>query len=225
MNPFALERDEAVVLEPASPAVGVIVWLHGLGADGHDFVPLARALALTQRGLRVVLPHAPERPVTINGGYVMRAWYDVRNADFARDPDEVGIRESIQRVTRILAGAAAGGIPSTRIVIAGFSQGGVIALEAGLRYPQPLAGVIGLSTYLALPNALPTEAAAANRDTSLLLGHGEYDPIIPLVLGEATAARLAQLGYRVELRRYRMAHAVCDAEAADLDRWLRGVLG
>lgn len=219
------ETEDGVTLEPPVPATGLVVWLHGLGADGYDFLPFARDLGLAERGLRVVLPHAPPRPVTINGGYVMRAWYDVRDADFGRDPDEVGIRESVGRVSAVLRAEIARGVAADRVVVAGFSQGGVIALEAGMRYPERLAGLVGLSTYLALSQALEAEAAAANRGIPVFLGHGDQDPIIPSGLGEDTARTLAAAGYPVDFRRYRMAHSVCEAEAEDVDAWLRRHLG
>ncbi len=219
------ETEDCVTLEPPAPATGLVVWLHGLGADGYDFVPFARELGLAERGLRVVLPHAPPRPVTINRGYVMRAWYDVRDADFGRDADEGGIRESVARVSALVRDETARGVPADRVVVAGFSQGGVIALEAGLRYPERLAGLVGLSTYLALAERLEAEAAAANRGLQVFLGHGEQDPIIPVGLGEGTARTLTAAGYPVDFRRYRMAHSVCEAEAADVGAWLRRQLG
>ena len=225
MKASLIEREDALVLEPQGPATASVVWLHGLGADGYDFLPFAQALGLAERGVRVVLPHAPRRPVTINGGYVMRAWYDVHDPDLARDPDEGGIRGSVDLVTHFLAREITAGVPSTRLVVAGFSQGGVLALEAGLRFAERLAGIIGLSAYLALPAATESEASPANRGLPVFLGHGDHDPVIPLALGELSAARLAGLGYQVQLRRYPMAHAVCDAEAADVDHWLRRALG
>jgi phospholipase/carboxylesterase len=219
------ETEDCVTLEPPVPATGLVVWLHGLGADGYDFVPFARELGLAERGLRVVLPHAPPRPVTINRGYVMRAWYDVRDPDFGRDPDDAGIRQSVERVSALVDAETARGIAADRVVVAGFSQGGVIALDAGLRYPQRLAGLIGLSTYLARAERLEQEASPTNRGVPVLLGHGDQDPIIPAPLGEAAARTLAAAGYAVDFRRYRMAHSVCPAEAADVDAWLRRNLG
>ncbi|MCU0936374.1 MAG: alpha/beta hydrolase, partial [Gammaproteobacteria bacterium] len=191
------ETEDCVTLEPPVPATGLVVWLHGLGADGYDFVPFARELGLAERGLRVVLPHAPPRPVTINRGYVMRAWYDVRDPDFGRDPDDAGIRQSVERVSALVDAETARGIAADRVVVAGFSQGGVIALDAGLRYPQRLAGLIGLSTYLARAERLEQEASPTNRGVPVLLGHGDQDPIIPAPLGEAAARTLAAAGYAV----------------------------
>ena len=225
MKPLLTETEEAVILDPPGAATGLVIWLHGLGADGYDFVPFARELRLAERGLRVIFPHAPYRPITINAGYVMRAWYDVRDTDFARAPDETGIRASAARISHLIGEQAALGFPADRVVLGGFSQGGVIALEAGLRYPEPLAGVVGLSTYLALPDHLQAEAADANRTLSLFLGHGEQDPLIPLALAERSARRLEGLGYAVEFHRYWMAHSVCAAEVGDVDAWLRRLLG
>ena len=219
------ETEEGVTLEPPVPATGLVVWLHGLGADGHDFVPFVRELGLTERGLRVVLPHAPARPIRAYRGYVMRAWCDVLHTDFGRDRDERGIDESVARVTALLRAETARGIPPQRVVIAGFSQGGVVALEAGLRYPERLAGLIGLSTYLALPDRLEAEASAANRGLPVFIGHGYQDPIIPVGLGDQSARTLTAAGYLVEYRRYPMAHSVSPEEGSDVDGWLRSHLG
>jgi phospholipase/carboxylesterase len=219
------ETEDAVVLDPSGPLKGIVIWLHGLGADGYDFVPFARALGLAERGLQVVLPHAARRPVTVNRGYVMRAWYDLRDPDFARAPDETGLRVSIARIATLLDDLTARGVPSNRVVLGGFSQGGVIALETGLRHPRRLAGVVALSTYLALPEALDREAAAVNQGLAIFMGHGDQDPLIPPQLGEESAHRLQRLGYAVELRRYPMAHSVSEAESLDVDAWLRRILG
>ena len=225
MRALLSETEEAVSLDPPAAATGLVIWLHGLGADGYDFVPFFREIGLAERGLRVILPHAPYRPVTINQGYPMRAWYDVRDADFARAPDETGIRASAGHIFGLVNAQLALGIRAERVVLGGFSQGGVIALEAGLRYPERLAGVVGLSTYLALPQQLRAEATDANRGQRLFMGHGEQDPLIPLALAERSASHLQELGYAVELRRYGMAHSVCEAEVADVNGWLRRVLG
>jgi phospholipase/carboxylesterase len=224
MRGSLIEREDAVVLEPAAHPTGLVVWLHGLGADGYDFVPFARALALAERGLRVVLPHAPQRPVTINGGYVMRAWYDVRDPNFERAPDLTGIAQSAGRVSALLTEQRDTGVPVERMVVAGFSQGGVIALEVGLHHPPPVTGIIALSAYLARPESLQARTAAAGPGPALFIGHGDQDPLVPLRLGSDSAGRLTALGYDVQFRRYRMAHSVCDAEASDVEGWLRRVL-
>lgn len=225
MGERLIETKDGVTLEPPVPATGLVVWLHGLGADGHDFVPFVRELGLTDRGLRVVLPHAPARPIQAYRGYVMRAWCDVLHTDFGRDQDERGIDESVARVTALLQAETARGIPPQRVVIAGFSQGGVVALETGLRYPERLAGLIALSTYLALPDRLEAEASPANRGLPVFVGHGDQDPVIPVGLGDESARVLTGAGYQVEYCRYPMAHSVSPEEGADIDRWLRNHLG
>jgi phospholipase/carboxylesterase len=219
------ESEGAVVLDPSGPLKGIVVVLHGLGADGYDLIPLAEALGLPERGLQVVLPHAPRRPVTINRGFVMRAWYDVLEPDFARAPDESGIRASVAQVRALVDRLTGGDVPSEQVVLAGFSQGGVVALETGLRHPRRLAGVIALSTYLALPEALEHEGATANRGLPIFMGHGDQDSLIPPELGDGSARRLRELGYAVEFRRYRMGHSLCEAESLDIDAWLRRTLG
>jgi phospholipase/carboxylesterase len=215
---------DAIHVVPDRPATASIIWLHGLGADGHDFEPVVHALGLAQRGVRVVLPHAPQRPVTINGGYVMRAWYDVRDPDLTHDQDAEGIRASAALVTRRIEDEKALGIVPGRILLAGFSQGGAVALHTGLRYPERLAGIIALSTYLPLSGQLAKEAHEENRNTPIFMGHGISDPLIPLVQGEASVQELTSLGYAVEFRRYGMPHGVCPQEIEHIDRWLQTVL-
>ncbi|HXN16492.1 MAG TPA: alpha/beta fold hydrolase [Usitatibacter sp.] len=203
---------------------GSVIWLHGLGADGWDFVPLVRELTAPQNlELRFIFPHAPERAVTINNGYVMRAWYDITKSDIARLPDERGIRESQAAVEKLVEREGARGVDSTRIVLAGFSQGGAIALHTGLRYPKPLAGIVALSAYLPLPEALAREASEANRGTPIFMGHGSEDPIVPLALAEASQAALRARGYRVEWHTWPMPHAVCAEEIETLREFLRGI--
>jgi phospholipase/carboxylesterase len=168
-----------------------------------------------------VFPHAPQRPVTINGGMVMRAWYDVASPDLTQREDESGIRHSAEHIGRFIAAELAQGIASSRIVLAGFSQGGAIALFAGLRYAEPLAGILALSTYLPAPSRLSGEASAANRTTPILMAHGLVDPIIPVFQGENSARLLQQQSYTVEWKTYPMPHAVCAAEFGDIGQWLR----
>lgn len=215
---------DAVYVVPDRSATASIIWLHGLGADGHDFEPVVDALGLASRGVRVVLPHAPLRPVTINGGYVMRAWYDVRNPDLTRDQDPEGIRDSTSLMTQRIEDEKALGMAPGRILLAGFSQGGAVALHTGLRYPERLAGIIALSTYLPLSGRLAKEAHEENRSTPIFMGHGTNDPLIPLAHAEASVRQLTSLGYGVEFRRYGMPHAVCPEEIADIGRWLQRVL-
>jgi phospholipase/carboxylesterase len=202
-----------------------IVVLHGLGADGNDFVPIAQELDLSALGpVRFVFPHAPERPVTINGGYRMRAWYDILGTELQRREDEAGLRASLAAVTALLDREVARGIPAARIVLMGFSQGCAMTLLAGLRYPQRLAGLVGLSGYLPLAATTASERSAANRDTPLFLAHGTQDPVVVFERGERSRDELLALGQPVEWHAYPMEHSVCAEEVADLNRWLLQVL-
>src|SRR5215470_5501076 len=205
------------------PAYSVI-WMHGLGADGNDFVPIVPELGLNGLAFRFVFPHAPLRPVTINGGYVMRAWYDIGYQDLSLKEDESGVRESQLAVEQLIAREIGRGLPARRIVLAGFSQGGAIALHCGLRYPKRLAGVIALSTYLPLPDTVEAELSEANRDLPILMAHGSKDPVVPLKLAQASCSRLLTLGFPVEWHEYRMPHSVCAEEIADIGVWLRKIV-
>ena len=207
----------------AADAEASVILLHGLGADGHDFAPIVPELGLGDK-VRFVFPHAPHRPVTINGGYVMRAWYDLTGTSFDAHEDEAGIRASSQQVEALIAREVERGVPAARIVLAGFSQGGAIALHAGLRHRQALAGILALSTYLPLRARLVAEASAAGREIPILMCHGTEDPIVPLALGEGSARLLREAGYSVEWRTYPMPHSVCPEEIADIAGWLAGVL-
>jgi len=213
--------EAAVVVEPPQTAAGCVIWLHGLGADGHDFEPVLPFLgrALVAR-TRFVFPHAPRRPVTINGGMVMRAWYDIRDMDIARRADEGGVRESAAILEALLATEQEAGIPAERIVLAGFSQGGAIALHTALRLAQPVAGVLALSTYLPLPDRLADEITDAGRAQRVFMGHGEWDPIVPLDLAERSARRLREHGVAVDWHSYPMQHSLCEEELADIGGWL-----
>lgn len=207
------------------PTACVIV-LHGLGADGNDFVPVCEQLDLGAVGpVRYVFPHAPTRPVTINGGYVMRAWYDILANDLVRREDEAGLRASQALVEALIARERARGIAAERIVLAGFSQGCAMTLMTGLRHPERLAGLVGLSGYLPLAATTAAERHAANHDTPIFLAHGRGDPIVPLARAEASRDLLRTLGHRVDWHEYLMPHAVCPEEISDLERWLLGVLG
>lgn len=211
---------ETVELETGSPAAGSVIWLHGLGADGHDFEPIVPALRLHELRLRFVFPHAPVRAVTINGGVRMRAWYDVMALELGAAQDEAGMRESAAAVHELIRREGERGIPAARIVLAGFSQGGAIALHAALRHPQGLAGVIALSTYLPLAESFDAEAHPANRATPIFMGHGTSDPLVPLALGETTMRFLDERNYTITWRTYPMAHAVCPEEVLDTRAWL-----
>ena len=212
---------DAVEINPAATARACIIWLHGLGADGHDFEPLIPQLGLVDTlGVRVVLPHAPQRPVTINSGMVMPAWYDIRAADFSSGEDREGIRESQQQLQALIRREVDNGIAPERIVLAGFSQGGAIVLHTGLRYPQPLAGILALSTYLPLADTLAAEAAAANSKVPIMMAHGMQDPVVPMMLALQSRDRLQQLGYGVKWHSYPMQHALCPEEIGDVRDWL-----
>ena len=212
--------DNPIEIEPPGAANAAVIWLHGLGADGHDFEPLVPELGLVERGVRFVLPHAPFIPVTINGGMRMPAWYDIRWPDLARDVDEAGIRASVGYLRSLIDREVERGIPPKRVVLAGFSQGGAIALHTGLTDLRRLGGVLALSTYLPLPDALEAELSPAARDLHLLFCHGTEDPIAPLALAEASRQRLEALGLAPEFRTYPMGHAVCGPEIEDIRRWL-----
>lgn len=207
-----------------APTATVIV-LHGLGADGNDFVPFVQELDLAAVGpVRYVFPHAPTMPVTINGGYVMRAWYDILGADMARREDEAGLRRSMAEITALIDAERASGIAANRIVLAGFSQGAAMTLLTGLRYPERLAGLVGMSGYLPLAGRLTAERSAANDDVPVFLAHGRGDPVVPYAAGVATRDALRSMGYPVEWHEYPMQHSVCMEEVADLNRWLLRVL-
>ena len=205
--------------------VASIVVLHGLGADGNDFVPIAQELDLDAVGpVRFVFPHAPVIPVTINGGHRMRAWYDILGTDLVRREDEGGLRTSMAAVQSVLDREAARGIPPARTVLMGFSQGCAMTLLTGLRAPQRLAGLVGLSGYLPLAASTAAERSAANADVPLFLAHGRFDPVVQLARGTASRDALQALGYRVDWHEYPMEHSVCAEEIADLNTWLLKVL-
>lgn len=219
------ESNDAVVLTPAAAPIAAVIWLHGLGADGFDFVPIVDELRLPATlPVRFVFPHAAPRPVTINNGYVMRAWYDIKGFGPERAEDDTGIRESESVVKRYIDQEIAQGIPASKIVLAGFSQGGAIALQTALRHQQRLAGVMALSTYLPLAASLPAEASAANRDVPILMCHGVHDPVVPVQMGEASRDALQVLGYRIEWQTYPMEHSVCMEEVVDASKWLQARL-
>ncbi|HEY7656326.1 MAG TPA: alpha/beta fold hydrolase [Burkholderiales bacterium] len=219
---------DSIAIETGKNPSASVIWMHGLGADGNDFVPIVNELELDgARVIRFLFPHAPMRPVTINNGYVMRAWYDVSFGDLegnSRRADERGVRESQERIAAFIEREEARGVAPECIVLAGFSQGGAIALQTGLRYPRKLAGVMALSTYLPLAESLPREAAAANRRTPVFMAHGTYDPVVPLVMGAGSMTFLTGLGYAVEWRQYPIPHSVCPEEIQDIGAWLRKVL-
>jgi phospholipase/carboxylesterase len=216
---------DAIEIETAPNPDAAVVWMHGLGADGHDFEPIVPELRLpaTTR-IRFVFPHAPLRPVTINQGHVMRAWYDVRALAGVRREDEAGVRQSARQIEALLARERQRGIAPGRLVLAGFSQGGAMALHVGLRYPDRLAGILALSCYLPLASALDTELSPANRNVPVFWGHGLHDPMIPQAMAAQGRAQLGELGYQIDWHQYPIPHSVSAEEIADVARWLARVL-
>jgi len=223
-----MELPETVEVASGASPEGSVIWLHGLGADGHDFEPIVPQLGLGgQLGLRFVFPHAPMRPVTINGGMTMRAWFDVLTLDRGGPQDETGIRESGDQLRMLLERERERGIPYEKIVLAGFSQGGAIALHTALRFPHSLAGLMALSTYLPLPGCFDEEVTgsseAQSNELPIFMAHGSFDPMLPMALGEHSHQVLEKAGYEVEWHEYPMAHAVCPQEIADIRNWLLSV--
>ena len=198
-----------------------VIWLHGLGADGNDFAPIVPELIDAEwPPLRFVFPHAPVRPITINGGVTMRAWYDISGLEIAQRQDEAGIRTSIGQIGELIEREIARGVPVGNIFLAGFSQGGAIVLSGGIRHAQRLGGVVALSTYLPMAEKTDAEASTANRDVPIFMAHGMLDPTISHALGEMSREYLKQRGYAVEWHDYPMAHQVCMEEIADLRKWM-----
>lgn len=220
---------ETIELHTGQTPDSAVIWLHGLGADGNDFVPLVPELQLTDddgRGpvIRFVFPNAPMMPVTINNGYVMRAWYDILAPQLERQEDEAGLRRSQAAIARLIDHEIERGIDARRIVLAGFSQGCAMTLMTGLRYPKRLAGLIGLSGYLPLAAKTAAERIAANADVPILLAHGTHDPVIPIDRAQASRQALVALGYSVQWHDYPMPHSVCAPEVEHIGAFLRTVL-
>jgi len=219
---------ETIDIETRPHPAAAVIWMHGLGADGNDFAPIVPELALgSLPAVRFIFPHAPMQPVTLNNGQVMRAWYDVSFGDLegrSRQADEKGVRTSQAAIGKLIARENKRGIASRQIVVAGFSQGGAIALETGLRYPERLAGIMALSTYLPLAAKLEAEASAQNRDVPIFFAHGSHDPVIALPMAVASRDKLRELGYNVDWHEYPMQHSVCMEEVADISAWLRSTL-
>lgn len=216
---------DTVELESTPNPSFAIIWMHGLGADANDFVPIVKELDLRGcPGIRFVFPNAPTMPVTINGGYVMRAWYDILGTDIAKREDETGLRESQELINQLIAREVARGIPTERILLAGFSQGCAMTLQTGLRYPKKLAGLLCLSGYVPLSDKLAAERHAANQATPIFLVHGRADPVIPIQRAEQSRDLLKSLAYQVEWHEYMMQHSVCEEEITDISVWLKKVL-
>jgi phospholipase/carboxylesterase len=216
---------EVIEAQTGDNPVATIIIMHGLGADGRDFLPIAEQLDLSGVGpVRFLFPSAPLMPVTINGGYEMPAWYDILGADLVRREDEAGLRKSQASMEALIAHEKSRGIPAHRIVVAGFSQGCAMALMTGLRHSERLAGIVGLSGYLPLADLTSAEGSAASRDVPIFLAHGSHDGVVLLQRASASRDALSALGYDVEWHEYPMEHSVCPQEIADLERWLNRVL-
>ena len=215
---------DAIEIETARNPSASVIWLHGLGADGNDFAPVVPALGLREEAIRFVFPHAPIQPVTINGGMRMRAWYDIADGALRRE-DESGVRASQKLIEALIAREKQRGTRASRLVLAGFSQGGAIALQTGLRHPERIAGIMALSTYLPIADKFAAEASPTNRDAPIYMAHGSYDPVVPLARAEQSRALLQSLGYAVQWREFPMPHSVCAEEVAEIGAWLREVLG
>ncbi len=218
-----MELLPAIEIETAPNPDSSVIWLHGLGADGHDFEPVVPELGLDGLAIRFVFPHAPTMPVTINGGMVMRAWYDVTDNAIRRE-DERGVRASQARVEALIAREAGRGIAPSRLVLAGFSQGGAVALHTAVRRAAPLAGIMALSTYLPLADRAAGEAHAASRGVPVFMAHGSGDPVIPIARAVSSRDALTALGFQVEWHQYSMPHSVSPGEIQDIGVWLRRVL-
>jgi phospholipase/carboxylesterase len=216
---------EHIEIETAPNPQVSIIWMHGLGADGNDFVPIVKELDLAGLpGIRFIFPHAPTMPVTINNGYVMRAWYDIIGTDLVRREDEGGLRASQKMVEAFIANEKARGIPASRIILAGFSQGCAMALQTGLRHPETLAGLMCLSGYVPLSATVPTERTQASLKTPIFMVHGRADGVIPIQRAEASRNLLASMGYEIEWHEYMMQHSVCAEEIDHISAWLKRVL-
>ena len=214
-----------IEIETAPNPTIAVVWLHGLGADGNDFVPLVRELDLTGLpGIRFVFPHANTMPVTINGGYVMRSWYDIVATDLTRREDEGGLRASQLQVEALIAREKARGIPASRIILAGFSQGCAMTLQTGLRHPEKLAGMLCLSGYLPLSSVAGAERSEASLGTPIFMAHGVQDPVVPFARAEESRKVVEVLGYQVEWHAYPMQHTLCLEEVQDISTWIRKVV-
>jgi phospholipase/carboxylesterase len=218
---------ETIEIESGNNPTAAVIWMHGLGADANDFVPIVKELDLSNcPAIRFVFPNAPQIPVTLNGGYIMRAWYDIAAAgtDINKREDEAGLRLSQQQIDALIARENARGIPTDKIILAGFSQGCAMSLQTGLRHPQKLAGIMGLSGYVPLADKVAAERHAANQDTPIFLVHGTSDPVIPIQRAQQSRDLLLSLGYTIEWHDYWMQHSVSPQEIIDIGHWLRKVL-
>ena len=212
---------EFIQSRPAGESDKLVIWLHGLGADGHDFEGLVPELNLpASANINFIFPHAPYRPITLNNGYVMRGWYDIASLAFDDAQDELGIQESTELLTQLIEQQVAAGVAPENIILAGFSQGGAVVLHSGLRYPQPLGGIMALSCYLPLADRLDDEMHQANRQTPIFMAHGLEDEIVKYQYGAQSRQQLLKAGYQVEWHDYNMGHSVCMEEIAHIREWL-----
>ena len=220
-----MELLQNIEIETAPNPQVAVIWLHGLGADGNDFVPLVNELDLSSLpGIRFVFPHAKTMPVTINGGYVMRAWYDITGAELTRREDEGGLRASQRDVEALIAREKARGIPASRIILAGFSQGCAMTLQTGMRHPEKLAGMLCLSGYLPLAGVVANERSEESLATPIFMAHGTHDNVVPFARARESKDVLVSLGYQVEWHEYMMQHSLCLEEVQDISKWIRKVL-
>ena len=216
---------ESITINPQSEPKAVVIWLHGLGADGYDFEPIVPELNLPDSAaIKFVFPHAPKIPVTVNGGYVMRAWYDIAETDLGEQQDAEGIKRSAEQLNALIKEEIKGGVPAEKIILAGFSQGGAIILQAGLRYPEKLGGIMVLSSYVPLADSLAAEKHSANQDVSIFYAHGEHDDVIPISFAEQSRDLLVEQNYSVEWNSYPMPHAVIPDEIDAISNWLRKII-
>ncbi|VAW47617.1 Carboxylesterase PA3859 [hydrothermal vent metagenome] len=214
------KRDLSIMIEPKGEVTSVVIWLHGLGADGHDFAGLVPQLNLPEyHGIRFVFPHAPVQAVTINGGMEMRSWYDIRSTDFMNDVDAAGIRVSCYQIYDLIQTQLDQGIEANKIVLAGFSQGGLIALHAGLSFSHRLAGIMALSTYCSMHQQF-----SQHRDVPIFMAHGEFDSVIPFAVAHSSYKALTKRGYGIQWQSYPMEHQVCAQEIEDIVNWLTSIL-
>ncbi len=219
--PEIKELLQAVIIDPASQASATVIWLHGLGADGHDFEGIVKSLDLDDLAIRFIFPHAPVREISLNSGMKMRAWYNIYTLERLDLEDEEGIKASEQDLAALIQSQLDAGIPAKRIILAGFSQGGAMALYCGLRYPNGLGGILALSAYLPLSGKLKNEASIENRNIPLMIAHGTLDPVLPIAFGQISRTTLEKAGYTVEWHSYLMQHEVCRQEIYDIAVWLR----
>lgn len=222
---MAVSSLERITIEPSTSATSCVIWLHGLGDSGAGFAPVVPLLGLAKdHRIRFVFPHAPEQAVTINQGYVMRSWYDIKSMDLHNRADMDGVLESEILVKALIQEQIDSGIPANKIVLAGFSQGGVMSLFTGLRYPQTLAGIMGLSCYLPTADALPSDLSSANKNTPILQHHGQQDDVVPVTAGKQAYELLSKAGYQTIWKTYPMPHSVIPQQLEDIGRWLNSRL-